>query len=148
MSLLWEFINYSIIEKSWMIINSFFLVTECNFFALCRKIHAHFPLEYWFAYLTYIVAKLLSSFVRILNQQKLRRAWKVSKYGVSSGPYFPVFNPNTGKYEPAKTPYFDTFHARLSFCWLRIGVTFYQIFWKYSIKPWYYCKLDPGKLLV
>ena len=31
-------------------------------------------------------------------------AWKVSKYGVFSGP-------NTGKCEPEKTPYFDTFHA-------------------------------------
>ena len=28
--------------------------------------------------------------------------WKVSKYGVSSGQNFPVFNPNTGKYEPEK----------------------------------------------
>ena len=31
-------------------------------------------------------------------------AWKVSKYGVISGP-------NTGKYGPEKTPYLDTFHA-------------------------------------
>ena len=47
-------------------------------------------------------------------------AWKVSKYGVFSGPYFPVFGlntkiysvfiPNTGKYGPEKTPY-NTFHA-------------------------------------
>ena len=37
--------------------------------------------------------------------------WKVSKYGVISGPYFPVFSPNTGKYEPEITPYLDTFHA-------------------------------------
>ena len=51
----------------------------------------------------------------ILN--KLRQvftAWKVSKYGVISGPYFPVFvlnteNPNTGKYRPEITPYLDTF---------------------------------------
>ena len=28
-----------------------------------------------------------------------------------SGPYFPVFSPNTGKYEPKKTPYLDTFHT-------------------------------------
>ena len=45
----------------------------------------------------------------------------VSKYGVFSGPYFPVFglttpylsifSPNTGKYGPEKTPYLDTFHA-------------------------------------
>ena len=36
---------------------------------------------------------------------------KVSKYGVFSGPYFPVFSPNTGKYGPEITPYLDTFHA-------------------------------------
>ena len=38
----------------------------------------------------------------------------VSKYGVFSGPYFPVFSPNTGKYGPEKTPYLDTFHAVLT----------------------------------
>ena len=37
---------------------------------------------------------------------------KVFKYGVISGPYFPVFNPNTGKYGPEITPYLDTFHAK------------------------------------
>ena len=35
----------------------------------------------------------------------------MSKYGVISGPYFPVFGLNTGKYGPEKTPYLDTFHA-------------------------------------
>ena len=35
-------------------------------------------------------------------------AWKVSKYGVISGPYFPVFSPNTVKYGPEITPYLDT----------------------------------------
>ena len=38
-------------------------------------------------------------------------AWKVSKYGFFSGPYFSVFSLNTGKYGPEKTPYLDTFHA-------------------------------------
>ena len=38
---------------------------------------------------------------------------KVSKYGVFSGPYFPAFGLNTGKYGPEETPYFDTFHAVL-----------------------------------
>ena len=33
-------------------------------------------------------------------------AWKVSKYGVISGP-------NTGKYGPVITPYLETFHAVL-----------------------------------
>ena len=36
---------------------------------------------------------------------------EVSKYGVISGPYFPVFSPNTGKYGTEVTPYLDTFHA-------------------------------------
>ena len=43
------------------------------------------------------------------NQQET--AWKVSKYEVFSGPYFPVFSPNTEKYRPEKNPYLDTFHA-------------------------------------
>ena len=46
-------------------------------------------------------------------------AWKVSKYGVVSGPYFPtfglntsylsVFSPSEGKYGPELTPYLNTF---------------------------------------
>ena len=43
----------------------------------------------------------------------LGTTWKVSKYGVFSGPCFPVFGLNTGKYRPGKTPYVDTFHAVL-----------------------------------
>ena len=42
-------------------------------------------------------------------------AWKVSRYEIFSGPYFPVFRTNTGKYGPEKTPYLDTFHAVRSF---------------------------------
>ena len=38
-------------------------------------------------------------------------AGQVSKYGVISGPYFPVSSPNTGKYGPEITPYLDTFHT-------------------------------------
>ena len=48
--------------------------------------------------------------------------WKVFKYRVFYGPYFPVFglnmeiyfsvlSLNTGKYAPEKAPYLDTFHA-------------------------------------
>ena len=33
------------------------------------------------------------------------------KYGVFSGPYFPVFGLNTGEYGPENTPYLDNFHA-------------------------------------
>ena len=36
----------------------------------------------------------------------------MSRYGVFSGPYSPVFGfgLNTGKYGPEKTPYLDSFH--------------------------------------
>ena len=37
--------------------------------------------------------------------------WKVSKYQVFPGPYFPVFGLNTEKFGTGKTPYLDTFHA-------------------------------------
>ena len=40
-------------------------------------------------------------------------AWKVSKYGDFSGPYFPVFGLNIGKYGPEKPPYLDTFRTVL-----------------------------------
>ena len=35
----------------------------------------------------------------------------MSKYGVISGPYFPVFGLNTGKHRPEITLYLDTFQA-------------------------------------
>ena len=41
--------------------------------------------------------------------------WKVSKYRVLSGPYFPALGLNTEiyleNYGPEKTPYLDTFHT-------------------------------------
>ena len=36
--------------------------------------------------------------------------WKVSKYRVFSGPYFPVFSPTTENMDK-KTPYLETFNA-------------------------------------
>ena len=38
---------------------------------------------------------------------------KMSKDGVFSGPYFPVFSLNARKYGPEKTPYLHTFQAVL-----------------------------------
>ena len=35
----------------------------------------------------------------------------MSIYGVFSGPYFPTFRLNTGKYRAEKALYLDTFHA-------------------------------------
>ena len=62
--------------------------------------------------------KLMIAYIRVLITDT---AWKVSKYRVFSGPYFPsfgmnkdrygVFSPNAGKYGSGKTPYLDTFQA-------------------------------------
>ena len=51
--------------------------------------------------------------IRYLIDVNSCTAWKVSKYGVFSGPYFLVFSPNTWKYGPEKTPYLQTFQAVL-----------------------------------
>ena len=53
----------------------------------------------------------------------LYTASKVSKYEVFSGPYFPVFSPNTGKYGSEKASYLDTFHAVLGLA--RLTENFY-----------------------
>ena len=45
------------------------------------------------------------------NYTSRNTAWKVSKYGVISGPYFSVLALNTGKYGLKITPYLDTFYA-------------------------------------
>ena len=49
-------------------------------------------------------------------------AWKISKYGVISGPYFPVFSLKIGKYEPEITWYLDTFHAVMLFSTVKNSV--------------------------
>ena len=48
----------------------------------------------------FYISKFVGEFTPFLN------SWKVSKYGVIHGPYFPVFG-------PAITPHLDTFHAVL-----------------------------------
>ena len=57
----------------------------------------------------------------VIQLNNTNTAWKVSEYGVISGPYIPafglnteylsVFSPNAGKYWPKITSYLDTFHA-------------------------------------
>ena len=39
----------------------------------------------------------------------------MSKYGVFSSPFFPVFGLNTGKYRPEKTPHLCTFYVVVIF---------------------------------
>ena len=52
-----------------------------------------------------IVGALTQSYIK--NGGSKIRLHKTLKYGVFSGPYFPVFGPE-------KTPYLDTFHAVLA----------------------------------
>ena len=53
--------------------------------------------------------------IQILLMNKSITAWKVSKYGVFCGPYFPVFGPNTGKHGTEETRYLDTLNPVNSF---------------------------------
>ena len=72
------------------------------------------------------VNKLFLIFFRQVTEKHLQRilflhkiflvfnyltAWKVSKYGVTSHPYFPVFWLNTVKNGPEIATYLDTIHA-------------------------------------
>ena len=65
----------------------------------------------------------------------------MSKYGVFSGPYFPVLSPNSGKYGPEKIPCLDTFHAvivvkaeKLVPAIQKSSETVYNIVWAYEIR--------------
>ena len=54
----------------------------------------------------------------------------MSKYGVISGPYLPVFSPNTGKYGPKISPYLDTFQWTVFY--VRTNPS-YPLFWMYNL---------------
>ena len=55
----------------------------------------------------------LSFLIRFYEHQLTSCIGKVSKCGVISGPYFPIFGLYTGKYGTEITPNLDTFHAML-----------------------------------
>ena len=52
-------------------------------------------------------------FIKCLKERRfgVDTVWKVCKYGIFSGPYFPPFGLNTENYGPEKTPHLDTFRA-------------------------------------
>ena len=56
----------------------------------------------------------------VSDESERYTAWKVSKYGVFSGPYFPVFGLRIqSKYRknaPEKSAYLDTFHEVVHRC--------------------------------
>ena len=64
---------------------------------------------------------------------KLIHCVKSVQIRIFSGPYFPAFGLNRGKYGPEKTPYLDTFHAvimppKAGIFHLESGLFFYQIY--------------------
>ena len=65
----------------------------------------------FFTQCIYFYFEILRPILKLIIWISAYIARKVSKYGVFSGPYFPAFSPNTGKYGPEKTSYLDTFHA-------------------------------------
>ena len=69
-------------------------------------------MKIWMLVHSQALVKLVGKrFLSLLVSYVMNTAWKVSKYEVFSGPYFPVFSPNSGKHRPEKNPYLDTFDA-------------------------------------
>ena len=69
-----------------------------------------------FLYYLYLLTFLLTYLHFYITYIYTATTWKLSKYGVISRPYFPVFGLNTGKCGPEITPYLDTFHAVSTAC--------------------------------
>ena len=70
-----------------------------------------------------IYESLLETFFKVFTK------WKMSKYGVISGLYFPIFSPNTGKYGPEIIRYLDTFHVVIDLFLPNISIL-------HSLKTW------------
>ena len=77
---------------------SYFEVTSFSFFFMMGIV------------LSFSIVTFNNTLCRLLVTDTVT-AWKMSKYGVFSGPYFFVFSPNTGKYGSGKIPYFHIFYA-------------------------------------
>ena len=95
---IWEFIwfNKRCIERCWQ--------CHCKFWITNRKT-TRYTTWHHEASLSFDKSRCYSVF------EVKFTAWKVSKYGVIFGPYFPVFSPNTGKYRPEITLYSETFYT-------------------------------------
>ena len=116
MFLIQRFLHVNIIKAyDWM--NQYFFSLKIKllgqvYWDLDWKVHFNIKERSWLAALG---LSLLS--LTILNRE-VSLLEKKSKYGVFSGPYFPVLglndwisSLNTEKYGLEKTPYLDTFHA-------------------------------------
>ena len=74
-----------------------------------RRLHLLVFIHNYYSVLGFSINFPLGSFLKFHTCT----AWKLSKYRVFSGSYFPVFGMNTGNHEPEKTPYLDTFDVVL-----------------------------------
>ena len=85
------------------------IIKRCNHFGACNS-----RVSTLLAYI-YDISKISCSLStgRFIWHHSLctYNAWKVSKYGVFSGPSFSIFGLNTAKYGPEKIPNLDTFHT-------------------------------------
>ena len=54
----------------------------------------------------------------------------MSKYGVFSGPYFPVFSPNTGKYGPEKNHAVAFFEKTVKDFWKKMFIVDFAVIHK------------------
>ena len=84
-----------------------------------------FPLVRYFTWKLNIVSNILwmiaKSTMNIFFQKSLTIFLKKATAWFFSGPYFPVFGLNTGKYGPEKTPYLDTFYTVSCDIGVRVG---------------------------
>ena len=92
--------------KSWLDDSGFIArgFVERNILLEMQKNHLTLWIISW-------ISPVMLLFVQLCCKSYVAR--NASKYGVFSGPYFPVFGLNTGKYGPEETPYLDNFHAVL-----------------------------------
>ena len=77
------------------------------------------------------------------KQQKLccaSTAWKVSKYGVFSGPYFPAFELNTERYSSLRIPYSVRMRENTDQKKLRIRTLFTQ--WDLRLIGYWYHSVE------
>ena len=95
----------------------FYLIPDPFFLALLQSIICHGRKETIYGFIFSVIRSFLYTIIqKPLSLTCFCSNWRaitariVSKYGVISGPYFPVFGPNKGKYGPEITPYLDTFH--------------------------------------
>ena len=84
--------SYGIVRKSSFHMGLF---EKAHFLEYCQLFY---KFEATFFAISFLYKLLQKSFGNTVKHPYLITAWKVSKYGVFSGPYFPTFGLNTKRY--------------------------------------------------